>query len=238
MQAPAPAALPAGRRPRPLPIAAALASAVALGIGIGAAVHLIWGSHPRAAAPPAGSPAAQHGLHGQATWAAGVRAAPPITTLADQTGRRFSLSSLHGRTVALTFFDSHCNQACPLEGRALAAAERSLPASERPVLVAVSVNPLDTRASVRRAIRAWGLETAAPWHWLMASRTGLAPVWRAYHIYVGRSHHGDIPHTEALYLIGRSGYERSAYEYPFARRYVANDLRALARGDRGRRERG
>jgi cytochrome oxidase Cu insertion factor (SCO1/SenC/PrrC family) len=180
----------------------------------------------------------QNGLHGQATWAAGARAAPPITTLADQTGRRFSLTSLRGRTVALTFFDSHCNQACPLEGRALAAAERSLPAADRPVLVAVSVNPLDTPASVRHAIRSWGLATAAPWHWLMASRTDLAPVWQAYRIYVGRSYHGDVPHTEALYLIGRRGYERSAYEYPFTQRYVANDLRALARGGHRGRERG
>jgi cytochrome oxidase Cu insertion factor (SCO1/SenC/PrrC family) len=245
MPAPAPTALPAGRRAWLLPVAAALAAAVALGIGIGAAVHLIWGNHPRAAVQPAGSavqragsPALRNGLHGQATWAAGARAAPPITTLADQTGRRFALSSLRGRTVALAFFDSHCNQECPLEGRALAAAERSLPAADRPVLVAVSVNPLDTRASVRHAIGAWGLAGAGPWHWLMARRTDLAPVWRAYHIYVGRSYHGDIPHTEALYLIGRSGYERSAYEYPFAQRYVANDLRALARGAHGGREHG
>jgi cytochrome oxidase Cu insertion factor (SCO1/SenC/PrrC family) len=230
------AATPALARRRLLPVAVALGSAVVLGIGIGAAVHVIWGNHARATAEAAGSQAAQNGLHGQATWAAGARAAPPITTLADQTGRRFSLSSLRGRTVVLAFFDSRCNQACPLEGRALAAAERSLPAADRPVLVAVSVNPLDTAASVRHAIRAWGLAAAAQWHWLMASRTDLAPVWRAYHVWVGRPLRGDVPHTEALYLIGRRGYERSAYLYPFAQRFVAHDMRALARtGSRGGR---
>ena len=49
------------------------------------------------------------------------------------------------------------SQECPLAGRALAAAERALPAAQRPVLVVVSVNPQDTPASVRAAVRSWGL---------------------------------------------------------------------------------
>ncbi len=110
--------------------------------------------------------------------------APAIDTLRDQTGQLFSLASLRGRSVAIVFFDSHCHQECPLEGRALAAAESSLPAAQRPVLVAVSVNPLDTRASAASAVRAWGLAGEAPWHWLMGTRGQLAPVWAAYHIYV------------------------------------------------------
>ncbi len=44
---------------------------------------------------------------------------------------------------------------------------------------------------------------------------------------------GDIAHTEALYLIDRHGYERSGYLYPFVPRFVAHDLRTLAR-DAGR----
>jgi cytochrome oxidase Cu insertion factor (SCO1/SenC/PrrC family) len=65
----------------------------------------------------------------------------------------------------------------------------------------------------------------------MGTRKQLAPVWAAYHIFV--SPHpvdGDIAHTEALYLVDRRGYERSAYLYPFFARYVSSDLRTLARG--------
>jgi protein SCO1/2 len=172
-------------------------------------------------------------LHGQATWAAGTRPAPAITTLRDQGGGLFSLASLRGRTVAMAFFDSRCTAACPLEGRALAAAERALRASQRPVLVAVSVNPRDTPASARKAARAWGLAAVAPWYWLMGAREQLAPVWKAYGIYVSpHLVNGDIVHTEALYLIDRAGYERSAYLYPFAPRFVTLDLRTLARGSR------
>ncbi|HEX7525396.1 MAG TPA: hypothetical protein VF327_03765, partial [Gaiellaceae bacterium] len=60
-------------------------------------------------------------LHGQATWAPGARPAPQFA-LRDQRGRVVSLSALRGRTVVLTFLDSLCRQACPVEGKLLAAA--------------------------------------------------------------------------------------------------------------------
>jgi cytochrome oxidase Cu insertion factor (SCO1/SenC/PrrC family) len=202
---------------------AIVAGAIGLGIGVGVHALTSGGTTP--------APAAIHryGLDGPAAWPAGARPAPPITTLRDQTGQSFSLGSLHGRTVAIVFFDSHCHQECPLEGRALAAAERTLPTAQRPVLVVVSVNPHDAPGSVRRAVKAWGLAGVAPWYWLMGGRGRLSPVWRDYHIYVApHPVDGDIAHTEAVYLVDRRGYERSAYLYPFASRFVAHDLRVLA----------
>lgn len=188
-----------------------------------------FGVRRLAGAPPAPGPAVvslRHGMYGEASWAPGARPAPPINTLRDQTGRRFTLASLRGRPVAMEFFDSHCHAECPLAGRALAAAEAEVPAAQRPVLVVVSVNPLDTRASVRAAIREWGLAGLAPWHWLMGTHAELAPVWRAYHIDV-QPEPGDINHTEALYLIDRQGDERSGFLYPYAPPFVAHDLRIL-----------
>jgi len=152
-----------------------------------------------------------------------------LRTLRDQTGHLFSLAALRGRSVAIVFFDSHCQQECPLEGRELAAAEQSLPAAERPVLVAVSVNPLDTPASAARAAKAWGLASVASWHWLMGTRKQLYPVWAEYQIYVSpRPVNGDIEHTEAVYLVDRHGYMRSGYMYPFVSGYVTSDLRTIA----------
>lgn len=204
-------------------ITAVLAVATLAGVAAGAAAHFLLASSP---APVAA--ATTHGpLHGQATWPAGARPAPAITTLHDQTGARFSLSSLHGHTVAVEFFDSHCKAECPLAGRALAAAERSLPRAQRPVLVVVSVNPLDTAASVRTAVRSWGLAGMAPWHWLMGSHAQLSPVWHSYRIFV-RPTRGDISHTEALYLLDRQGDERSGYLFPYQPGSVSHDLRVLA----------
>jgi protein SCO1/2 len=171
----------------------------------------------------------RYGLDGEATWAAGARAAPAINRLRDQSGRPFSLASLRGKTVAVVFWDSHCHQECPLEGRELAGIERSMAPAQRPVLVAVSVNPKDTPASAEAAARSWGLAGLAPWHWVMGTRAQLAPIWRAYHIYVApHPVNGDIAHTEAVYLLDRRGYERSAYLYPFGSRFLTHDLRYLA----------
>lgn len=216
----------AGRRSTrlaPARVVVVLAVAVLVGVAGGFGLHLLLA---RSSATSVAAPASGR-LLGQATWPAGARPAPPITTLRDQSGGRFSLASLRGHSVAMVFFDSHCTQQCPLDGRALADVERSLPPARRPVLVAVSVNPLDTPASTRRAARAWGLAGAGAWHWLRGTRAQLAPIWRAYHIYV-QPVRGDINHTEALYLIDDRGYERSGYLYPFLSSSVAHDLSALA----------
>jgi cytochrome oxidase Cu insertion factor (SCO1/SenC/PrrC family) len=212
---------------RPARIAGALLAAVILGLGAGFGVHRLTAGTTKAPAIVS----IRFGMHGEAAWAEGARPAPVIDTLRDQTGQLFSLASLRGRSVAIVFFDSHCHQECPLEGRAVAAAEQSLPPAQRPVLVAVSVNPLDTPASATSAAKAWGLASVAPWHWLMGTRKQLAPVWAAYHIYVSpHPVEGDIQHTEALYLVDRRGYMRSGYLYPFLSGYVRSDLHTLATG--------
>jgi cytochrome oxidase Cu insertion factor (SCO1/SenC/PrrC family) len=217
------------RRTRVVRAAAVLVGAGVIGAVAGAGGHFLLGaSHSDSVVTE------RYGMEGQAAWAAGTRVAPAINTLPDQTGRQFSLASLRGHPVALVFFDSHCNQECPLEGRELAAAESSLPAAQRPTLVAVSVNPLDTPASAAKAAREWNLAGAAPWHWLMGTQARLARVWRKYNIYVGKGKDGDIPHTEALILIDRRGYERSAYLYPFGQPFVTHDLGVLGR-ERARR---
>jgi cytochrome oxidase Cu insertion factor (SCO1/SenC/PrrC family) len=211
-------------------IAVVVLFAALIGAGAGFGGHFLF-------ATPAPSPATtpfSAALHGEATWPAGTRPAPPITTLRDQSGHRFSLESVRGRTVAMVFFDSHCKQQCPLAGRALAASMRTLPPAQRPVLVVVSVNPLDSPASTRLAVSAWGLAGLAPWHWLMGTHAELGAVWKAYHIFV-QPEKGDISHTDALYLVDRHGDERSGYLYPYLPGFVAHDLRVLAPPGAGRR---
>ena len=218
----------AARRVHLPTVAGLLVLALLVGAIAGVAVKGMDGGSPAVpASPSATARLLRGGLRGEATWAAGGRPAPAITSLRDQTGGHFALSALRGRTVAMEFFDSHCTAQCPLAGRALAAAERALPAGQRPVLVVVSVNPRDSVASARAAIRSWGLAGLGPWHWLMGSHRQLAAVWHAYHIVVTPTR-GDITHTEALYLIDRRGGERSGYLYPYIPASVSHDLRLLA----------
>jgi protein SCO1/2 len=197
---------------------AGVAGAALAGIAIGIAFHRqLTGS---AAADTLALPT----LHGQATWAAGERAAAPFA-LRDQYGRPVTLASLRGRTVALTFLDSLCKEACPIEGRMLGAAVRQVPGAARPQLVAVSVDPTgDTPTTVARAIRKWRLP--ADTIWLLGSHARLKPVWDAYRITVDPVS-GDIVHSTAVYLLDRDGFERAGFLMPFVPALVADDFRTL-----------
>jgi protein SCO1 len=190
-------------------------AAAIIGIAVGAALHgRLLGT---AGATPA--------LHGQATWRSGERPAPELA-LRDQTGKRVTLAALRGRTIALTFMDSLCRGACPLEGQMLATAAMELPAATRPQIVIVSVDPAgDTAATIRRALRKWSLPAGTIW--LRGTRAQLQRVWEAYRIEVLPVKGGDIAHSSAVYLIDKQGDERAGFLVPFSPSFVVSDLKVL-----------
>jgi protein SCO1/2 len=198
--------------------AVSVSAAAVVGIAIGVTFHArLTGS---AAAGPPAIPT----LHGQATWSAGRRAAPEFA-LRDQHGRSVTLESLRGRTIALTFLDSLCKQACPIEGRMLASAIGQVSGAARPQLVVVSVDPGgDTPWSVARAMRKWRLP--ADTVWLLGAHAQLEPVWERYQITVDPVS-GDIMHSTAVYVIDRRGFERAGFLMPFVPDFVADDFRVL-----------
>lgn len=200
--------------------ALSVAAAACVGIAIGVEFHarLLGSAGAERVALPA--------LHGQATWAAGRRVAPAFA-LRDQRGRRVSLAAFHGRTVVLTFLDSRCKSACPIEGRMLASAMRQVGGAGQPQLLVVSVDPAgDTRGSVERALRKWGLPAGTSW--LLGTHARLKPVWDAYKITV-EPVSGDIVHSTAVYLLDKRGYERAGFLMPFVPALVGDDLRVLGR---------
>jgi cytochrome oxidase Cu insertion factor (SCO1/SenC/PrrC family) len=199
----------------------ALAFAAVGGISIGIVAHVAFGrSEPPLAELPA--------LHGQASWAAGKRAAPPFR-LRDQDGRLVSLKRLRGRPVLVTFLDSLCKEQCTLTGRQLGTVLRRMAAADRPTVVIVSVDPAgDTSASIRRAMTKWRLAGPWRWHWLRGTRRELARVWADYGIVVQPATN-DITHGLALYLVDRRGFQRTGYLFPFLPNFVGADLVKLAR---------
>jgi len=199
-------------------LAVAACVGIALGVGLGLA-------RPRSA--PRSDQNRELALHGQAQWAAGSRLAPAFA-LRGAAGGLFSLRSERRHIVLLTFLDSRCKRACPLEGRMLGDVGRDLKSSGVPVeLVVVTVDPWgDTRGSIRKFMREsrWNL----PWRWLGGSPGRLRPIWHAYGIGV-KQVPGDIVHSVVLYVVDRGGYLRIAYLFPFVPREVALDIRHLAR---------
>lgn len=228
------------RRPRIRLAGGVIAVALVVGAAVGFLIHLVQtaaqqqsgsavASGPHTPAPNAfGAGVAHGGLYGQATWAAGQLAAPAIAGLRDQSGESFSLSALKGQPVVLTFLNSHCGSACAPTETSIVAAERALPAAQRPALVVVSTDPGATPAGVRAAARGAGLPGRGRWYWLTGSRSQLAAAWAAYHIQVGSTAGGGSGSTRAVYLLDAKGYQRAGFVYPFTSKFMAADMRKLA----------
>jgi protein SCO1 len=205
---------------RPRLAAVAIALAALGGAGVALVGYVALGS--------AGGTLALPRMHGQATWPAGERPAPPFE-LRDQDSRVVSLPDLRDRPVLLAFLDSRCVQQCPIAGRELGAMLTGMRAGDRPTLLIVSVNPAgDTPASIRHAIASWRLAGPYRWHWLRGAKSELAAVWRAYGIVVEPTTN-NVTHGLTLYLIDRRGFERTGYLFPFLPNFVALDLQTLAR---------
>lgn len=168
------------------------------------------------------------------TWPAKQRPAPNFE-LTNQAGDPISLSAYRGRPVILTFIDPLCRNLCPLAAQVLNQADRQLPASQRPVIIAVSVDIYaDTRADLYEDFSRWRL--VPQWQWAVGKRAQLASVWRNYKIGVsvltkqiaGTTIH-EISHDEVAYVIDPNGYERALFVWPYYPQDVEQTLRALSR---------
>jgi len=194
-----------------------------LGISVGVAVAQFRRA-PSAAGPIVGAP--------DVSWAAGSRIAPAFV-LNEQTGQPVSLASLRGRTVIVTFIDPLCRNFCPLEANVLNMVVAELPAAERPVIIAVSVNQWgNSRADLAADRQRWRL--GPQWHWAIGDPAALASVWHKYGIEVlatkktlaGVTVH-EITHTEAAYVIDPSGHERALFMWPFSASDVERTIRSV-----------
>ena len=213
------------RRPRRLLWGLLLAAGVLGGVLVG----VLRSSHP-AAAPAASGIAPAPPIE---TWAAGAKLAPDFA-LHDDAGRPVSLAAFRGRPVLLAFMDPQCGDFCPLEAKIIDSALARLPASERPAVVALSVNPWGNAPSIlRKDARDWKLTPA--WHWAVGAAPLLHKAWADYKIVVadspttknGVTTH-EITHTEATFVIDRKGYQRAIYLYPFRAADLAREIRAVA----------
>jgi len=205
-----------------------VAGAVAIGAGVGIGVAIAQGS---GGGPSKLTARADPGV----TFAPGTRRAPEFA-LRDQTGKQFSLRSLRGRTVILSFIDPVCRNLCPLEAKVLNDTVATLPASSRPVVVAVSVNPWNqTAADLAIDARKWRL--VPEWRWALGTYRQLSRVWQSYAIGVqvqtktlaGVTVH-QVAHTEAAYVVDPAGYERSLFIYPYRSEDVVSAVRLASAG--------
>lgn len=179
-----------------------------------------------------GAPAQQAAVVGTPfTWGPGKRPAPAFT-LTGSDGRPISLSQFHGHTVLVTFIDPTCRNLCPLVAQVLGEAERALPPSRRPEIVAVSVDvPADSHKTLVQDERHWNVPQ---WHWAIGSRSSLASVWGHYgaEVEVQSTRIAGVTtrsvnHSELAYLIDAHGNERALFGWPFTAQDVERTLRGI-----------
>ncbi len=136
----------------------------------------------------------------------GARA--PAISLVDQSGQSLSLADEHGDVVVLTFFDSPCQDICPVMAAVLLRADRDLgPQAAHVVFMTVNTDPVALSAAPASAAAArTGLGALSNWHFLTSSLGNLNTVWKAYGVSITVSPTtGIVAHNDLMYFIDPAG---------------------------------
>jgi protein SCO1/2 len=148
-----------------------------------------------------------------------ARNAPPIS-LVDQSGATVTLAGERGDAVVVTFFNSTCQDICPVLSAELRQADSDLgPEADHVVFLTVNTDP--KALSAAPAAAGTGLAALGNWHFLTSSLGNLNRVWKAYgvSITVSRSS-GLVAHNEVMCFISPSGQIRYQAT-PFANESVS-----------------
>jgi protein SCO1 len=154
--------------------------------------------------------------------------APPID-LTDQYGKRVDLAKLKGRPVLVAFLYTHCTDLCPIVAGKLHTAYASLKKSERPLFLAVSVDPAhDTPASAAEFNKTH--RTTGEIDWLLGSQAELEKVWKAWGVKPEHNANDpeEIEHNAEIFAIDPQGQIRALYPPNFKPAKLAAGSRTLA----------
>ncbi len=201
---------------RLLPLAVIAAGVLALGLSVSACGG---GSTDTAVALPsvAGADAVP------------ARNAPPIE-LTDQYGKKVNLAKLKGHSVLVTFLYTHCHDLCPIVAGKLHTAYAHLKQAERPLVLAVSVDPShDTPASAAAFNKRH--RTVGEIDWLLGSRAELEKTWKAWGVKPEHNANDpeEIEHNAEIFAIDPQGQIRALYPPSFKPAKLAEGTRTLAR---------
>ncbi len=139
------------------------------------------------------------------------KARPALTQrepqLIDQRGHRFTLSSLRGEPLIVTFVSAHCTDACPLINGQFAEAAQGIEHERLAArLLTITLDPEhDSPQTMRELARRFN---ADPRHWLVAggSRADVHAVMREFGVIsIEGKHESDDRHTTFIYALSPEG---------------------------------
>ncbi len=186
-------------------------------------IALIAGGRSGSSSPSSpASPGAGSGFEGAAL---GAGAPAPDFTLADQSGRRVSLSSYRGRVVILAFLYSTCGSSCTVIAQQIRGALDELP-HPVPVLI-VSADPrADTPAHVRQFLARVSLTGRV--RYLTGSTATLEPIWHAYNVTPASGGRAAFDRAASVFVLDRGGARRVLFQLEqLTPEALAHDVRKL-----------
>ncbi|HEY5120270.1 MAG TPA: SCO family protein [Acidimicrobiales bacterium] len=129
-------------------------------------------------------------------------------TLHDQSGRRWNLASAKGKVVVLTFYNSICNDICPVLGSEIRQAISLLgPNAARVDFAIVNTDPHDLGVASRtKALSVPKLANSPSVHFLTGPLSALNSVWTNYGVVVKIGAIAtEVTHTNVIYFIAPNG---------------------------------
>ena len=157
-----------------------------------------------------------------------ARTAPAID-LTDQYGKQIDLAKLKGHTVLVAFLYTHCTDLCPIVAGKLHTAYANLPKSQRPVFLAVSVDPThDTPASAAAFNKRH--RTTGEIDWLLGSQAELEKVWKAWGVKPEHNANDpeEIEHNAEIFAVDPQGQIRALFPPSFKPAKLAEGTKTLA----------
>lgn len=135
------------------------------------------------------------------------RVPPPQPRLVDQNGRSFTLASLRGKPLVVTFISAHCTDACPLIDAQFADAARRIERARlKARLLTITLDPEHDSPKTMRALA--NRFEANPRYWLLAggSPSDVHAIMRAFGVVSVQGKHGyRDEHTTFVYVLNPAG---------------------------------
>jgi protein SCO1 len=153
----------------------------------------------------------------------------PAIDLTDQHGKQVDLAKLKGKTVLVAFLYTHCTDLCPIVAGKVHTAFANLPKGQRPIFLAVSVDPAhDTPASAAAFNKRH--RTTGEIDWLLGSQAELEKVWKAWGVKPEHNANDpeEIEHNAEIFAIDPQGQIRALFPPDFKPAKLAVGTRTLA----------
>jgi len=151
-------------------------------------------------------------------------------TLIDQQGRGFTLASLHGTPLVVTFVAAHCTDACPLINAQFARAASDFREGHiRAKLVTITLDPEhDPPATMKALARKFG---ADPRVWIVAggNLANVHNVMREFGVAAqrGRKGYADVHTTFVYFVDARGNLRKTIFASSDLNRQIMTQLSSL-----------